>query len=383
MGPEEPNPRLDAVLQKLRSIAVRSGPGARLPSVRTLIRSLGVSQSVVVRALDRLETEGVLERRARSGLFVAPGYHRRPRLILLEPNMFVAPSPFGELLLEDVLRPYRDQPEDAEVLFTHPQVGHVKDENIRTFLPREIWAKLEVLRYASVTVLGIDGRVVREIERLGNVTVSFGSLSRYQIHMAMLEACQLGVQELVRLGCQRIALYNTPFVSMREVFMAAISSHGVEETLLPHDEHFERYADDYFVRHYRLVERGWRAAHRALGPSATAKLDAILSLDDMFTQGFLMGMLELGLYPGRDLQIATYANAGSPTLAAWERDMVRLEFSTARLASLLHEGAQALEAGAALGPGWGPGEYVPGYGPTQMVMARPTLRTISRAELRA
>jgi DNA-binding transcriptional MocR family regulator len=53
-------------------IAARSlTPGARLPSVRALARTTGVSKSTIVEAYDRLTAEGVIRPRAGSGFFVA------------------------------------------------------------------------------------------------------------------------------------------------------------------------------------------------------------------------------------------------------------------------------------------------------------------------
>jgi DNA-binding transcriptional MocR family regulator len=55
-----------------RRIAARElGPGARLPSIRSLAETLGVSKSTVVEAYDRLVAEGVIASRPGSGFYVA------------------------------------------------------------------------------------------------------------------------------------------------------------------------------------------------------------------------------------------------------------------------------------------------------------------------
>src|SRR5277367_5807429 len=52
-------------------IAARSlGPGARLPSIRTLAERLQVSKSTVVEAYDRLAAEGAIASRRGSGFYV-------------------------------------------------------------------------------------------------------------------------------------------------------------------------------------------------------------------------------------------------------------------------------------------------------------------------
>jgi DNA-binding FadR family transcriptional regulator len=54
------------------------GPGARLPSIRKLAETQGVSKSTVVEAYDRLAAEGVITARPGSGFYVTA--HARPSL---------------------------------------------------------------------------------------------------------------------------------------------------------------------------------------------------------------------------------------------------------------------------------------------------------------
>ena len=49
----------------------RLRPGARLPATRFLARELGISRNTVLSAYDQLASEGFLELRHRSGVFVA------------------------------------------------------------------------------------------------------------------------------------------------------------------------------------------------------------------------------------------------------------------------------------------------------------------------
>lgn len=59
------------VTQYLKRLATSEPPGARLPSVRMLMRELGVSPVTVQHALDRLTREGIIEARPGQGTFVA------------------------------------------------------------------------------------------------------------------------------------------------------------------------------------------------------------------------------------------------------------------------------------------------------------------------
>jgi DNA-binding transcriptional MocR family regulator len=65
--------RVGTVMDSLRErIASRSlMPGARVPSIRAMTETLGVSKSTVVEAYDRLVAEGVIVARRSSGFFVS------------------------------------------------------------------------------------------------------------------------------------------------------------------------------------------------------------------------------------------------------------------------------------------------------------------------
>jgi DNA-binding transcriptional MocR family regulator len=65
--------RVDVVMDALRErIASRSlMPGARVPSIRAMTETLGVSKSTVVEAYDRLVAEGAIVARRGSGFFVS------------------------------------------------------------------------------------------------------------------------------------------------------------------------------------------------------------------------------------------------------------------------------------------------------------------------
>src|SRR5215813_12131327 len=62
------------VIQHLRQLMAAATPGTALPSVRTLMKHLGVSPATVLMAFAQLATEGMLDARPGRGTFVA-----RPR----------------------------------------------------------------------------------------------------------------------------------------------------------------------------------------------------------------------------------------------------------------------------------------------------------------
>jgi DNA-binding transcriptional MocR family regulator len=82
---------MQAVRQRLTGRALT--PGAKLPSIRGLAQTMGVSKSTVVEAYDRLAAEGVIRSRRGSGFYVAG---RLPPLSLAEigPRLDRAIDPF-------------------------------------------------------------------------------------------------------------------------------------------------------------------------------------------------------------------------------------------------------------------------------------------------
>jgi DNA-binding LacI/PurR family transcriptional regulator len=60
---------LERVDEYLRDVYLKADPGGKLPSVRMVMRECKVSQAVVDRALVKLQTEGLVESRPRSGFY--------------------------------------------------------------------------------------------------------------------------------------------------------------------------------------------------------------------------------------------------------------------------------------------------------------------------
>jgi len=74
-------PIIRQIIDQVRTQCVSGSlqPGARIPSVRELARTLVVNQNTILRAYERLTAEGLLERRHGEGTFVAQ-FRANPRL---------------------------------------------------------------------------------------------------------------------------------------------------------------------------------------------------------------------------------------------------------------------------------------------------------------
>ena len=343
---EKPKSRVDALARQLRKMATKCAPGQRMPSYRSLMREFGVSQTTVAAALRRLEEEGVTETKLGSGVYVARDAKRNPVLLLCDSASFVNASPFWEMLLEGVIRPYSTRPDDLVAEFTVPNLGPREEISLSRIISSGLWSKLQARQFAGVIAVCVDERLVWEFERLGIPVVGFGCPAHYMVRLAVVEACQMGVQSLVELGCKRIALYNAPHITVREVFLGALAMHGASECIVPPKMGFQVRGAQLGYRS-RLVESGINEARRLFGPGSdpSAKPDGIVSVDDMFTQGFLIGLGLYGILPGRDIEIATHENLNSPILSPWSKDIVAMEFNVSSISTALTAGIESISVG--------------------------------------
>jgi DNA-binding LacI/PurR family transcriptional regulator len=75
-------------------------------------------------------------------------------------------------------------------------------------------------------------------------------------------------------------------------------------------------------------------------------------LDDMFAQGYLSALQRLGIRVGRDLQVASTVNAESPSLLAWDEQIVSVRFSVLEIARVMHTAMDALRQGEEPADSW-------------------------------
>ena len=338
--------KAEIVAVRLRERVETVEPGGRLPSFRRLMAELGVSQSTVAAAVGRLVAEGRIERRGGSGLYATAEAHRRPVLLVCETASFMGDSPFWEMMMEGLLAPYEKLPGGLVVEFTTPSLVPRGEMPPERQLTEATWTRLRSRAFSGVMLACVDESLAWRVERTGVPVVAFGCPGHHMIRLAAATTCTLGVEELVRLGCARIALYNAPHFGAREMFSAALRAHGASEHVVPPTVVF-RSSLPQLGRRFRMVDVGLREATRLFGPDSNPsdRPDGILSADDTFTQGFLMGLHRHGVELGKVVRIASHFNRGSPTLEAWKDEIVRLEFSVREIVTAMNSGVAQLVRG--------------------------------------
>jgi DNA-binding LacI/PurR family transcriptional regulator len=116
----------DAIVERLRLLAGRSAPGARLPTVRRLIAEFGVSQHVVQAALETLRREGLISSHVGKGTFVgrAKGARGGARSVLT--LLYQHPYQRGDVIARLVHQKLSIDGHDSLVL-TYSNAAHVME----------------------------------------------------------------------------------------------------------------------------------------------------------------------------------------------------------------------------------------------------------------
>jgi hypothetical protein len=310
------------------------------------MKELGVSQTSVAAALRQLRAEGIVESRPGSGVYVTQQGPVKPLLLLCESASFVQPSPFWEILLEGLAVHWEGSEEGLAAEFTLPIFGDRRHVSLSKTVSSSLWTRIQACRFSAAMAICVGPSATWELEELGIPVVAFGCPSHNMIKLALKEASHLGVTELVQLGCQKIGLYNAPHAPAKVVFKGALSSYGASERILNTTKAF-RINAPRFGHGLHLVEYGIEEARRLFGPESNLaeRPDGVLSVDELFTQGFIIGLSQYGIQPGRDIEIASTRNKGSAVLLPWRGSITALEFDVQKIAAGLISGAQMLAAG--------------------------------------
>jgi DNA-binding LacI/PurR family transcriptional regulator len=350
---------VDETYERLFTLAHRLGAGAKLPTVRALREEMGISQSTLDAALDRLEGRQVLFRRQGSGIYVSPALRRKNVALVCNPFSFLQSggSPFWGLLVEHIRRLAASNEAELTLHFARLPEGAV-DDVARTLayrdpspLPESLARDIAEGRVHGVIAVGIPHPVSRWVESNGVPVVAFAGPAGYIVGMSYPRMIQIGVAELARRGCRRVEMWTPPDRVGREgseIFLGALAAHGLTE---PQEFGDTPPASPDAPPAVSAAEEGFRRGLARFAPGADPPPpEGVVSVDDMMTQGLLMALYRLGLRAGRDVQIATHANVGSAALLAWQGELIEMEYDLSELVSALFSTLEALMDGRT--PDW-------------------------------
>lgn len=326
---------------------LRLGCGEALPTIAVLQAEYGLALGTVTRVLRELQADGLVEARHGRGVY-ATGQTQLQTIAIYFGFDVLAPrqGEFPRLLLQGL--------EAAAGEFSDVQFRHYFASGAGVDWHRRVCVLERDVREHVVDGIIAVGVYTGAFADLPVPVVALNAPPGVTAHVALdnLALIRLALEALKARGCRRVGLLGP--------LMAALPS--------PEDMYYDtirlnRERVAFFqkeVKRLGLTTRSeWRQgvattgidqvvpagvrAFTALWQVRTEKPEGLVCSDDYVATGALQGMRELGLVPGRDIQVATHANRGSAVLAG--EPVERIEFDPTDVARVLLQTVHDLVAG--------------------------------------
>lgn len=330
------------VIEVLAKLARQMGQDAKLPTTRDLCKKMGISQSTLDAALDRLEFQGLLYRRQGSGIYVASMAHiRRIGLIVQQDSLEPGRGGMGNFdqLLLSFLRSECGRRDEMLTVY-----GFSPQHDVARFGPQQMELDAQSGRMDALIALGLDYPWPIKVPCV-YLTPTDIPLYEPWVSLDYREMVAQGVRALVRAGCERIGLaypsdpHNVNSIYC-DAFQQALRAEGVVEDplwLMPFE--FDKVG-------LRMLEASRRFVW--LWEESDVRPDGLLSMDDHYTAGLLHGAEVLGVRIPQDLMVASHANKGLDLFNG--ADVIRLEYDPAEVARVLLDTVDELLAGNEVKP---------------------------------
>lgn len=321
--------KVQLLYTRLRELALEKGPNVKLPPIAELCELFSTSRSTIMDALDILESQNVVYRKPRSGIFVSPKIHRKSICVVLYSFLFLREgvSPFWGMLwglfAQEAERRATLKNED----FNFHLVLQSPDASIA--LPDDVIMMIRNGKVHGMLAVGMRDQTTDWVISQHVSCVTYAGWGPCMVLPDLVEQMELAISSLVEQGCRNIGLWMptekatddqtvlSPEDELR--FVTALASH-------------ERLYKPELVRRIQVPahsqqkiptfqEQGYELVMEVFVNSKASRPDGIFIFDDMVTDGALKAFQKLGMRVGEDIKIATVANVGSPILF---RDPVRM-----------------------------------------------------------
>jgi DNA-binding LacI/PurR family transcriptional regulator len=356
ISPIQHRTKTQALRDHLSQLIGTMEPDAKLPTMRELCATLGVSPMTVNRALSELEAQGVIYRRQGSGTFVAPRSNvAAPGVALVYSRTLMGEnaSPFGTILLNEAERRARELNERFSLFLAMPPG--------ETPIHPDLQYAVENRRVRGVLYAGERNPAAAKWLKEHNVPIvalSFRPFVPHRVKIDHVQLVRLGVKTLAEQGSRRIGLVmplgrgigrdKTGHFPELEALQSALKQHRIEyspELVWRADEH-----NAEFHTTETNFEQGVRAARELLASRGRKALnasapDGLVISDDMMTRGVLKVFRELRVVAGQDVRIATHSNRGSNVLAGHETELTAIEIDPAEIVQAMFDLLETLMAG--------------------------------------
>ncbi len=333
------NAKIEDVRERLRALAREKGPGNQLPTIRELCTLFSTSSATLTTALDQLETEHVLCRKERQGVFVSDTIHQGLIHIVFNVSGLTdtGTSPFWSLLWGHLV-----QETEHRATFKNEQYRfHFLCRPYGLPLPEDYIALLHSPQVGGCLLIGANAHAPDHTKLLHVPHVAFAAGGDITVQVDDQEKVSLAARALIQQGCRRIACWQPlwkpgeyEYELLQEDSKGLLFKEALSQQKIPVHPELFRCAPTSLISDKKiptLQEQGYLLAKEVFG-SSNEKPDGVYITDDMLTSGALIAWEELGLHVGKDFKVATHANAGSPILFGKTKLMAVIEFDPADLA---------------------------------------------------
>ena len=305
----------------LLAMAHELGPNEQMPRVRDLCSSFAVSTATLNQVFRSLESRGAIVRKHGSGIFVSPTIHQKTIAVVFGADIFSASfSPFWALLLQAVREQATERKHQPLAYLDIVQAGGGLGGHA------QLIEDLENRRIDGMLLLAPAYLVdeTRQLSDYGVPLVVFGGRPpERRVTHDVARLLSMGVRELAARGCRRVALLGHAVLAYRPQLENELRKAGAVDARIA-DWTYETWVD----RISGLQEHCARllAQQMIAGRAESPLPDGVVSSDDTMTRGVITALQEANLHPGRDIQIATIVNKGSPVLEPYASNLIQIEY---------------------------------------------------------
>jgi DNA-binding LacI/PurR family transcriptional regulator len=329
------------VYGEIRALALKKGPGFKLPTTRELSVEYDTNRITLDNALRQLEENQVIYRRQGSGIFVSQKIHRKTIVVLLN-SLYFTPnaSPFWGMLWALLAKAATDRAgikdEDFQFHMLPPQAPEGSP------LPERIMSDIEAGKVDGILGIGMIDSVSEWLESQDVPMVSYAGPGKWMVYTSSEDICRIGVNALADDGRRAIGLWtpvnpDDPRQALPlDSFLPALVERGLAFNpcfVVGCGGESAATAALQLVHSYQ--EQGYYTALRLFGDPAAPKPDGLVINDDMMADGAIAALEKIGIRVGEDVKIASHTILGSPTLFSQREKIARIEYDTADILSAM------------------------------------------------
>lgn len=324
------NAKIEEICEQLRALALEKGPGSKLPTVRELCSLLNTSNATLIAALDVLETEHILMRKERQGVFVSETINHKVIHIVFNISCLAeeSHSPFWSLLWAQLTQETEHRAtyknENYHFHFICQPFGHP--------LPEDYLALLNLSKDCGCIIIGANVHTYEHEKLLHVPHVSFAGGGDITISLDDKEKVRLAAQVIQQQQLKKIACwvpnFSGPTGLSKEFFDIGALKHELAKCAIPiYPELFRSASDPSSFKRLSLQEQGYLLAKETFSATSAIKPDCVYIADDMLTSGAFIAWEELGIRVGEDLAVISHGTVGSPILFGRSKQITIIEFN--------------------------------------------------------